>query len=173
MILSCDPSRHAFLIHFGKRQRPAAFEVLHAEYRDARVEIAVDTASSPPSLVAIHFVRHGFRLPFVGRPNEFSTDSFHLQSGRLQNRYFFHFSFEPKDCLEWQVVSGLRLLITEPAGQARDQPSGLELRPVLHGLVVDLDVINVEVDASEFVFELGPDNLKDVPVTLFMDRTGA
>jgi hypothetical protein len=40
-------------------------------------------------------------------------------------------------------------------------------------MLVDLEVLQVDVDMSEFVFEFSADNLKDVPVTLFIERTRA
>ena len=86
MILSCDPPRHALLIHFGKREQPNSIQTLEAVHQGARVEIALDLNAVPPSLVAVHFVRHGFRLPFVGSSDEYSTSHFHIQSGRRQNR---------------------------------------------------------------------------------------
>jgi len=169
MILSCDPPRHAFLIHFGKRQQPHSIRTLESDYHGARVEIALNPQSVPPSLVAIHFVRHGFRLPFVGRSDEFSTDYFHLQSAHRHNRYFFHFSYEPQGCQEWQTHPGLTVLVSESPRSGSDSPHGVKDRPVLHGLVVDTEVLGLEIDMSEFVFAFGTDNLKDVPVTLFID----
>jgi hypothetical protein len=173
MILSCDPPRHAFLIHFGKRQQPHSIRMFEFEYHGARVEIALNTQSVPPSLVAIHFVRHGFCLPLVGRRDEFSTDYFHLQSAHRQNRYFFHFSYEPRDCQEWRVYPGLTVLVSESPRSGSDSPDSVKDRPVLQGLVVDTEVLGVDIDMSEFVFEFGADNLKDVPVSLFIERIRA
>lgn len=173
MILSCDPPRHAFLIHFGKRQQPDSIQILLAEHQGARVEIAVNHHSSPPSLVAIHFVRHGFRLPFVGSRDQFSTDYFHIQSGQCHSRYFFHLSHEPPDCQEWKAAPGLAVLISEPLRSGSGSPRSFEDRPVLHGLLVDPEVLQVNVDMTECVFEFGADNLKDVPVTLFVQRARA
>jgi hypothetical protein len=173
MILSCDPPRHAFLIHFGKRRQPDPIDTLRAEHHGARVEIVVNTRSAPPTLVAIHFVRHGFRLPFVGSRSPFSTNHFNIQSGRRQNRYFFHLSYEPRDCQEWQAAPGLTVLISEPRRSESDSPRSVEDRPVLRGLLVDSEILQVDVDMSEFVFEYGADHLKDVPATLFIERTGA
>jgi len=96
MILSCDPPRHAFLIHFAKRQQPHPIQTFRFDYRGAQAEIAVDPRPVPPSLVAIHFVRHGFRLPFILPGAEFSVKSFHLEFGRRDNQCFFHFSYEPE-----------------------------------------------------------------------------
>lgn len=171
MILSCDPPRHAFLIHFGKRRQPDSIQTLESEHHGARVQIALNPHTVPPSLVAIHFVRHGFRLPFVGRSDHFSTNHFHIQSGRRQNQYFFHFSYEPRDCQEWQAAPGLTVLISEPPRSGFDSTRSVEGRPVLRGMLVDLEVLQVDVDMSEFVFEFGADHLKDVPVTLFIERT--
>lgn len=170
MILSCDPPRHAFLIHFGKRIQPDSIQTLQSEHHGAKVQFALNPDSVPPTLVAIHFVRHGFRLPFV-RPNDYSTNHSHIHSGRRQNQYFFYFSFEPRDCQEWQVAPGLTILISEP--HRSDSPRSVENRPVLHGLRVDLEVLQVAVDMSEFVYEYGADYLKDVSVTLFIERTRA
>lgn len=168
MILSCDPPRHAFLIHFGKLRQPDTLQTFGATHEGAGVEVALNPDTAPPTLVAVHFVRHKFRLPFIGSPDMFSTNYFHLHSGRRQNRHFFHFSYEPEDCREWQACPGLTILLSGPAGgrYVSDNP---EDRPVLRGLVVDLETLQVDVDMSEFVFEFGADNLKDVPVTLFVD----
>ncbi len=173
MILSCDPPRHAFLVHFGRRQQSDSIETSESEYHGAVVEVALNRHSAPPSLVAIHFVRHGFRLPFIGSRDEFSTNYFHLQCGLRHNRYFFHLSFEPSNCEEWQPIPGLTVLVSGPPRPGSHSPRGIEDRSVLHGLVVDLGVLNVDVDMSEFVFEFGADNLKDVPVTLFVERRRA
>ncbi len=172
MILSCDPPRHAFLIHFGKRRQPNSVHTSRAERHGAMVDIAVNPDSAPPSLVAIHFVRHKFRLPFLDSKTPSSPDHFHFQSGRRQNQYFFHFSYEPRDCQEWHAAPGLTILISEPRRPEAGSPRSVEDRPVLRGLVVDTDVLRVDVDASEFVFECGADHLKDVSATLFVEWTG-
>lgn len=169
--MSCDPPRHAFLIHFGSRQQSASIQTLKFECHGAKVEIALNSHSTPPSLVAIHFVRYGFRLPFVDPRDKSSTDHFNIRSGRRENRYFFHFAYEPQDFQEWQVSPGLSILVSEPVGSTSDAPRSVEDRPVLHGLVVDLDTLQVDLDMREFDFEFGVDNLKDVSVTLFIDRT--
>lgn len=62
MIVSCDPYRHALLVHFGRRQRPTRPRVHWVPYG---TEIAVDDSRNPPELVAIHFVRHRYQLPFL------------------------------------------------------------------------------------------------------------
>ncbi len=173
MILCCDPPRHAFLIHFGKRQQSGPIETLEYSSRGARVEIAVSTQSVPPSLVAIHFARHGFRLPFVGPQHQLSTSFLRLESGSHGNRYFFHFSYEAQDCQEWEVHPGLTVLVRELSGSGSAAPGSIEGRPVLQGFVVNQDVLAVDVDMSEFVFEFAVDSLKDVPVTLFVERADA
>lgn len=173
MILSCDPQRHAFLIHFGKRQQPYSLQTHESKHHGARVQIALNPQSAPHSLVAVHFVRHGFRLPFVGSGDEFSTDYFHFQSGRRHNRYFFHFAYEPRGCQEWKVAPGLTVLISNPPQASSDSSHSVKDRPVLHGLLVDTEVLKVDIDMSEFVFEFGADNLKDVSVTLFVERISA
>lgn len=43
----------------------------------------------------------------------------------------------------------------------------------MHGLLVDSGVLQVNIDMSEFLLEFGEDLLKDVPVTLFVERTRA
>jgi hypothetical protein len=173
MILSCDPPRHAFLIHFGKRQQPQSIQTFESEYHGARVQIALNPESVPPRLVAIHFVRHGFRLPFVGPIDKFSTHLFHLQSGRHHNQYFFHFVCEPRDCQEWQIYPGLTVLVSEPPGFGADSTHTVKDRPILHGLLVDTNALEVDIDMREFVFEFGSDNLKDVSVSLFTERIGS
>jgi hypothetical protein len=164
MILSCDPPRHALLIHFGKRQQPRGLQILETSHDGPLVQIALNPSSVPPTLVAVHFVRHNFLLPFVGRPNDFSTDHLHLHWGRGPSRYFFHFEYEPKDYREWNVAPGFTILISE----ASESLSDWKKRPLLHGLEVDPEFLRVDVDLDEFAFEFGADNLKDVPVTLFV-----
>ena len=44
-------------------------------------------------------------------------------------------------------------------------------RTLVHGLIVDTEALGVDIDVSEFVFEFGADTLKDVPVSLFIERT--
>lgn len=171
MILSCDPPRHAFLIHFGTRQQPASIRTFESEFHAAKVEIALNPDSLPPALVAVHFVRHGFRLPFLGSQDQFSTDYFHIQSGRHQNQYFFLFADEPAHSVQWQAASGLTVLVSEPPRSGSGTVRNVEQRPVLHGMRVDLEVLQVDIDMSELVFELGADNLNDVPVTQFIART--
>ena len=171
MILSCDPPRHALLVHFGTRRPSGSIHTQEFEYRGATVEIAVNPETVPPTLVAIHFVRHGFRLPFVHVTDEDeleSIESFHLQSGRLEKRYFFNFAHKPQNCLEWQAGPGLTVILSEPPRTASELPHDIENRPCLYGLLVDLEMLQVEVDMNEFVFEFGSDSLKDVPVTLFV-----
>lgn len=168
MILSCDPPRHAFLVHFGARRPSNPIEVAESKYRGARVEVALSRRSNPPSLVAIHFVRHGFRLPFIDSRDGFSTDKFNLRFGRRHERnFFFHFSFEPGGCEEWRPIPGLMVLLSDPPQAASSTPRGLEGRAILRGFEVDLALLDVNVDVGEFTFEFGADNLKDVPVTLF------
>jgi hypothetical protein len=43
----------------------------------------------------------------------------------------------------------------------------------LRGLLVDSEMFQVDMDMSEFVFEYGADHLKDVPVTLFIEKPRA
>ena len=170
MILSCDPPRHAFLIHFGKRQQPETLQTVQSEFQGARIQIALNPGSTPPSLVAIHFVRHGFRLPFVGRRDEFSTDCFNLHFGRRQEQHYFHLSYQPRDCQESEVYPGLTLLVSHPVQSGSASLRAIETRPILHGFLVDTERFALDLDLSEFVFEFGADTLKDVPVTLFVER---
>jgi hypothetical protein len=173
MILSCDPPRHALLIHFGKRQQSYAIQIIETKYNGARMEIALNQDTVPHTLVAVHFVRHGFRLPFVGMNKPSTIDHFNLQSGCTGTHYFFYFSYMPRDCQEWQVCPGLTVLIQNPSRPQSSIWGSIEERPVLHGLMVDTEILRVDVEMSEFVFELGADLLKDVPVTLFMDRASS
>lgn len=168
MIFSCDPPRHAILIHFGKRSQPDAVRLVRAELDGARVEIAVNPLSAPPSLVAIHFVRHGFQLPFVRARGQLSP-SLNIRAGRRQSRYFFHFSYETGDCQEWRVAPGLTVL-TQPGRPGSHSQRSVEDRPVLRGFLVDSDVLHVDVDMSELVIEWGADYLKDVSAMLFVSR---
>jgi hypothetical protein len=169
MILSCDPPRHALLIHFGKRQQPHPLQTLKAEYRGASVEIALNRYSAQPTLVAIHFVRHGFHLPFIGSTDLFSTKDFHIRSGHRQGRFHFNFSHEPQNCEEWQPCPGLTVLMSG-SHFITELSRTFAKRPVLEGFYVDTKVLQLDVDTSEFVFAFGADNLKDVPVTLFVER---
>ncbi len=174
MILSCDPPRHAFLIHFGKRQQPCSVKTLVSSYHGALVEIALNTQSQPISLVAVHFVRHGFLLPFINSRDELSINSFDFQSGYRQNLYFFDFVYEPhgsEEFEEWEAFPGLTVLVSRLSHFGPDSPIMIKDRPVLHGLQVDMEALKVDIDMSEFIVECGADNLKDVPVTLFIDWT--
>ena len=170
VILSCDPPRHAFLIHFGTRRQGDGIRTYQSEHDGARVQVAVNQGTTPPILVAVHFVRHCFRLPFVGWRDEFSTSDFHLQSGRREGHYFFHFTYDPKDCYAWEAGPGLFVLLGDPSRYPAGSAGSAKSRPVLCGLRVNLEALQVEVDMSEFRFELGADTLKDVPVTLFLER---
>jgi hypothetical protein len=76
----------------------------------------------------------------------------------------FSFSYELRDAREWSVIPGLAVLVAEPSQTVAEE----RRRPVLRGLAVDPKILKVDIDTSEFVFEFGADNLKDVPVTLFV-----
>jgi hypothetical protein len=167
MILSCDPPRHAFLIHFGKQEYPVdGIKTVECAHDGARVEIALNQESLPPTLGAIHFVRHGFWLPFIDQTREFSTDYFRFHWRRENSRYVFHFSPDPGEIREWNVFPGLAVLVSETSRPVVDG----RRRSVLRGFAVDPKILKVEIDVSEFFFEFGAHNLKDVPVTLFMTR---
>ena len=60
--------------------------------------------------------------------------------------------------------------MSEPSHFGSDLSHSAEKRPVLEGFFVDTTILQLEMDISEFVFEFGADNLKDVPVTLFVER---
>ncbi len=169
MILSCDPPRHAFLIHFGKREQPRSLQTASCSLDGALMQIALNPSTDPPALVAIHFVRHGFRLPFVQRDG-FSVSGFHLSSGRHGHRHYFHFSYVPEDYQEWESYPGLTVLVSEPPRFCSDFERGADAqkRPVLHGFLVDTELLTVDIDMAEFVVTFGADNLKDVPVDLFV-----
>jgi hypothetical protein len=169
MIVSCDPPRHALLIHFGSRERtPSIHTVTPDPYSGASVELALNRHPLRPTLAAIHFVRHGFRLPFVDpESSDVLASDLCLQSGRLASgSYFFHFVHEPRDVVEWEAYRGLTVLITQP--QSASSVSGpLADRPILQGIVVHDKKLGVDIDASEFRIEFGSDNLKDVSAELF------
>ena len=167
MILSCDPPRHAFLIHFGERKQPEDLQVLATEHLGARVEIVLNPHTIPPTLVAVHFVRHGFRLPFIDPSGKRPPGGIQYRSGFRQGRYFFEFESEPKDYREWQAFPGLTVLVSGPSTPGAAATS-LQTRPVLHGLTVDLKSLHVEIDMSEYDFECRPDFLKDVSAMLFI-----
>lgn len=173
MILSCDPPRNAFLIHFGARQQPGRIETPISRVREARVELAVRADSDPPVLVAIHFPRGCFRLPFLGASDGSATAGFDIRSGYRQGRYYFHFGLVPRDCERWPIHPGLTVLASAPPEYAPGSRRIATDRPLLRGLEVDTDVLRVETDESEFVFEFGADNLKDVFVSLFIRRDEA
>jgi hypothetical protein len=112
-------------------------------------------------------------LPFVSK-DEFSMNSSHLAYGRRQHQHYFHFSFEPQNCQEWKVHPGLTVLFSQSPKPCFDTPSDIiQKRPVLHGFIVDTELLTVDMDMTEFVLEFGADNLKDVPVTLFVNRVHA
>jgi hypothetical protein len=168
MILSCDPPRHAFLIHFGKRQQPPTVEIVRSGCRRAEIELAINP-TTPPSLVAIHFVRHGFWLPFVSVP-EGSVNPFHLRYGWREKKFLFHFSFNPKDCEQWEICPGLTVLTSGPVRYEFGSSDSVEERAILRGLLVDTQALASNIDTSEFLFELDTDNLKNVPVDLFFTK---
>ena len=170
MILSCDPPRHAVLIHFGRRRQPDGLRILIAEYRGAKVEIVEDPGTDPPTLIAVHFVRHGFRLPFLDPKDWSSVRSLSFESGVRREVLFFHFGQLPRKHQAWQAFPGLTVLISEPS-PSQAATGDILARPVLHGLLVQLSALQVTVDKDEFIFEFGADHLKDVRATLFVQRT--
>ncbi|MGO8759279.1 MAG: hypothetical protein ACLQG3_14265 [Terracidiphilus sp.] len=168
MILSCDPGRHAFLIHFGPRRQLNALDEVACRCEGALVEIALDRASTPPTLVAIHFVRHGFLLPFVNPSDKFSTSDFHLSHRVSGERYSFCFKFEAAGSHRFEAFPGLTILTSDP-------PEWLvqdKKKPLLCGFEVDKNLLRLELDHDDFTFEFGTDLLKDVSVQLFVDRSG-
>jgi hypothetical protein len=170
MILSCDPPRHAFLIHFGKRCQPRPLQALDVKHHRAIIEMALDLHSTPPSLVAVHFVRHGFKLPFISPENNCKTDFFDIKFCYQGSRFYFYFSHAHDSTQALSPHPGIGLLISEAVHFRADATSALDDRSILIGFFVDTEVVKLEIDMSEFVFEFGADNLKDVPVTLFVDR---
>lgn len=168
MIISCDPPRHALLIHFGKRKRPGPIDIVKTDYHKALIEIALDRNSDRPTLISIHFVRHGFRLPFVSIRDPFSSRSINFNSALVDDRYFFHFSYHSNNCSKFEPVPGLTILLS---GAPSLEPSGRQVtdRPVLYGIEVKTGILNLPVMDTEFVFEFGADNLKDGTATLFFE----
>ncbi len=169
MIISCDPPRHALLLHFGARKQPRPITTWSAAYHGAKVELAVSERTMPPTLIAVHFVRHGFRLPFLDGKGNIASDVF-LRSRKEGRIFFLDLEFEPRGCEEWEICPGGTALLKLPPGY---DPQGsfraVEQRPELQGLRVDLDRLDVQVDGSEFELEVGPDLLKDVPASLFVE----
>jgi hypothetical protein len=117
--------------------------------------------------VAVHFVRHGWRLPFVDQRGKLSTGSFFIRSGFRSGDYFFYLESEPRDCGEWRPFPGMTILVTEPARAAKGL-TGIDARPALRGFRIDTDLLQVLIDPGELVFEFGPDYLKDVAAALFV-----
>jgi hypothetical protein len=166
MILSCDPPRHAFLIHFGKWEQPWSIRTFEKTYYRAKIEFVENFDTIPGTLVAIHFVRHGFWLPFI-ETKHFSVHDFWLEAGRRESEYFFLFGSIPRDCNRQEIHPGLSILVTDHVQFDFGPQYGVEERPLLHGLVVDTEQLAVDIDMSELRFECGADHLKDVPATLF------
>ncbi len=81
MLISCDLPRHALLIHFGKQNRERLPSVI-TPFKG--IEIAIDENCFPKKLVAIHFVRHCFNLPF-NYEGKFAISGFSLSMKRINN----------------------------------------------------------------------------------------
>lgn len=157
MIISCDPPRHAMLIHFGKKNRKL-WPLCLSPYEG--IEIALDESQNPSKLIAIHFVRHSFYLPFINGDG-FSVDYFNLSFRRGAKEVRFDFEFMPSDYEIVDVYKGLKVLLSQPQATGKDRPN-------LRGFKIETQVLQVEFDAEEVEFQLGIDNLKDVEVTLFV-----
>lgn len=164
MVLSCDLPRNAFLIHFGPRRQMNALHEITCRAEGSPVQIALDRAWDPPTLVAIHFVRHGFLLPFANPSDKFSTSDFHLSQKVGRERYNFNFQFDETAPRRCEIFPGLTILTSDPPEWLiRDRK-----KPLLCGFEVDKNLLRLEIDSDDFTFEFGVDLLKDVSPQLFV-----
>lgn len=166
MILCCDPPRHALLIHFGKQERERPLETHRAHVGPVEVEYLIDPAAIPPLLVAVHFPRHKYRLPFVGLDGLANGD-FNLDFGKRGPVHHFYFSHNPRDLTAYEARPGLAVLVKPGTAVSAPAVSHIMKRPVLHGLLVGETSLVPDLDTSEMRFEFGADHLKDVGVSLF------
>lgn len=167
MIVSCDLPRHALLIHFGSRFRrhwPRVTEF------DEGIEIAFDETETQPRLVAIHFRRHKFKLPYT-YSDPYSLNNLYFEYWRENQYACFHLEFRPQHCEQIELVEGLSILLSHPHRAIRPSLVPVDERPTLYGLRLNTRAFEVEYHANELIFELGSDNLKDVGVTLFCESS--
>ena len=142
----------------------------------------MDELEKAPRLIAIHFVRHCFILPFVSgfglsvdeshfhrRAASLMRDAARLTRMRAAWEIRFDCSSAWSDYRALELFKGLRVFLSQPpTGWEDRRPSG-RIRPVLRGLGVDTQVLDVEFDLDRIKFAIGVDYLKDVEVTLFTD----
>lgn len=183
MVLSCDPPRHAMLIHLGPRQQPPGLEVRQFTWErpaiqnleQPRLEVALQPRDGVPCLVALHLVRHCWRLPFV-RPDDAAGLSW-LDAWGLSvwaeydaGRYAMRWSRGDHADLAWSPLPGLSLPCRWPT-QAEQQRLGNWRRVVPLGFEVDLGHLQLELHPLEFKIEIECDSLKDVSAALFCQFT--
>lgn len=166
MIIYCDPPRHALLIHFGKRvftDWPTTYELNHDN-----IDIALDERQYPPILVAIHFKRHRFYLPFLSEEikDSFVISNCDLTYKQTGSEMVFNFEYSPGRFRPYETVEvfrGLEILCSQPRTVEKQ-------RMVVNGFRVDTRQMKIELDSSEFEFNIGADNLKDVTALLFCEH---
>jgi hypothetical protein len=156
MKLYCDPPRHAFQIQFSAPPATDSYERLSFRCERALVEIDLIRSTSQPILAAIHFVRHGFWLPFIDPAKKFSTEIFHLSQRLNGNEYSFFLDPWHTGCKKWEPLPGLKILTSQPP-YAEVQGS---TRPVLYGIEVDTRMLRVNINNDDFEFVFGADSLK-------------
>jgi hypothetical protein len=166
VIVSCDPPRHAVLIHFGPQLQTRPLSLQRARVGSVDVEYVIDEADTPPVLVAVHFPRHHYRLPFVhGKGTE--VGDFNLEFGRREHLRYFFFSRRPMDWTAVEARPGLAVLIDPPPAVPGGGGIAPEHRPTLRGFVIDETLLSVAIDTTEVRVDFGVDNLKDIDATLF------
>jgi len=152
MVISCDPPRHALLIHFSKRDSTPKPTVLNLM---DKIEIALERQSKP-KLNAIHFIRHQFTLPFVDSSG-FNINEAILNVTMKGNKFIMKFNYDISNFEEVEIFNGLIIMLK----------LNKETKPILGGFSIDKNKLDLEIDTSEIEIMIGTDNLKDVGVLLF------
>lgn len=183
MVLACDPPRHAMLLHLGPRQQPPGLEIRQLTWErpdlqfldPPRLEVALQQRDGAPCLVALHLVRHCWRLPFVTPDDAASLSGLdawglNVWAEHDPGRYAMRWSSGDDADLAWSPLPGLTLPCRLPT-EAEWQRAGTWRRVVPLGFEVDLHLLRLELHPFEFRIDIGVDTLKDVSAALFCRRT--
>lgn len=160
MIVGCDPPNHAFIVHFGRRQRKAALklEAWEAEYRPARasrVELAYDVETH--TLVAILFCHRSFFVPsFTSREDLLSRWRFMHSAAEIR----IDLAVVPAAHDPVWIRPGVQLFLSLPQRTGRP-------RPFLHGLRIHTLAQPVELDLEMLDVRVAPNSLVDAKADLF------
>jgi hypothetical protein len=119
MTICCDLPRHALLIHFGKKIR-RQWPLTVSSHRG--VEIALDESQQPPHLLAIHFIRHRFYLPFVSG-NNLSVSHFNFRYRKAAGEICIDFGYHPPYDEVLEISKGLSILLSQPQGYGNARPT--------------------------------------------------